>query len=403
MKEQKKVPELRFPEFCKRLSLFNFDEVYSFVQTNSLSRSKLNYEIGNIKNIHYGDIHTKFHHHFDAYNEDVPFVNPDVDLTNVSKENYCRVGDLIIADASEDYKDIGKAIEIIKLAEHKVLAGLHTYIARSKKRQVAIGFGALLMQTFFIRRQIMRYATGASVLGISKGNLSKIELALPQLEEQEKIAEFLSVVDLKLEKLKEKKELLEDYKKGVMQKIFSQEIRFKDDNGNDYPDWEKKKMGQVCDITTGSLDANAMAENGQYPFFTCAREVYKIDIAAFDTEALLISGNGANVGYIHYYNGQFNAYQRTYVLSSFKQSIQFIKQYLCKNLRKRIFSEVKEGNTPYIVKSTLSEMPISFPPAYEQQKIADFLSSIDEKIEKLSDQIEQAEQFKKGLLQKMFV
>jgi type I restriction enzyme S subunit len=237
---------------------------------------------------------------------------------------------------------------------------------------------------------------------ISYKYFSDIKLPYPSFEEQTKIATFLSVVDDKLTALKQKKNLLEQYKKGVMQKIFSQELRFKDDNGNEYPDWEENKLGELSAITTGKLDANAMTENGEFRFYTCAKDYYKIDKYSFDTEALLISGNGANVGYIHYYKGKFNAYQRTYILDKFNENIIYIKFYLDNFLYLRINSEKKEGNTPYIVMSTLSEMQINLPHLNEQTKIANFLSTIDDKINHCQVQIEKMEVWKKGLLQKMF-
>ena len=98
-------------------------------------------------------------------------------------------------------------------------------------------------------------------------------------------------------------------------------IRFKKNDGTEYPQWEEKKLGKFCNITTGKLDANAMTTNGKYRFYTCASEYFYINNFAFDTEALLISGNGANVGYVHYYKGKFNAYQRTYVLDAFSENI----------------------------------------------------------------------------------
>ena len=196
---------------------------------------------------------------------------------------------------------------------------------------------------------------------------------------------------------------MEQYKKGVMQQLFSGQLRFKDENGNPYPDWEEKRLGELCSTTTGKLDANAMREDGEYRFYTCAREYYQIDKYAFDTEALLVSGNGANVGYIHYYKGKFNAYQRTYVLDGFDQNIFYIKKYLEKNLYERIHVEKKDGNTPYITLSTITEMKVDLPCQPEQQKIATYLSSIDTKIEAVNNQITQTQTFKKGLLQQMFV
>ena len=188
-----------------------------------------------------------------------------------------------------------------------------------------------------------------------------------------------------------------------MQKIFSRELRFKDDEGRDYPEWEENILGNICEITTGKLDANAMVENGQYRFYTCAKEYYRINEYAFDTEALLISGNGAHVGYVHYYKGKFNAYQRTYVLDKFSENIEYIKYYLDKNLKKRILACKNEGNTPYIVLSTLKDMNIMIPSKEEQIKIAKFMNDIYLKIEKEQEKLDSLNEYKKGLLQQMFV
>ena len=238
---------------------------------------------------------------------------------------------------------------------------------------------------------------------INLGEIGKCESILPTKPEQQKIAAFLTTVDNKIEQLSKKQELLGEYKKGLMQQIFSQAIRFKADDGSDFPDWEEKKLGSLCEITTGKLDANAMVKDGQYRFYTCAKEYYKIDDYAFDTDALIVSGNGANVGYIHHYQGKFNAYQRTYVLDSFTDNIVFVKFVLDGYLHKRIMKEKNEGNTPYIVMGTLTDMKINLPSFSEQTKISNFLSSIDNKIEQVSKQLDESKQFKKALLQQMFV
>ena len=146
-----------------------------------------------------------------------------------------------------------------------------------------------------------------------------------------------------------------------------------------------------------------MVENGKYRFYTCAKEFYHIDNFAFDSEALLISGNGANVGYIHYYNGKFNAYQRTYVLEKWTENIIYVKFFLEHFLKERINIGKNEGNTPYIVLSVLTEMPILLPCLNEQAKIADLITKLECKIENLSSQLKLAKEWKKGLLQQMFV
>ncbi len=226
---------------------------------------------------------------------------------------------------------------------------------------------------------------------------------VPSVIEQQKVASFLESVDSWIGNLKNQKESLEEYKKGMMQKIFDQEIRFKDENGKDFPDWKERSLGDISNITTGKLDANAMKVNGQYRFYTCAKNYFQIDKYAFDTEALLISGNGANVGYIHYYKGKFNAYQRTYVLDNFTSNIIYIKYFLETFLSFRIDKQKNEGNTPYIVLSALKDMIIKLPSIPEQQKIAFFLSSLDDQIQLKAQQIEKAEQWKKGLMQGLFV
>ena len=122
------VPKLRFKEFSGEWEEKKFADIYDFFQTNSFSRALLNYESGDVKNIHYGDIHTKFKSNFFINKEEVPFINTEIDISKIKDENYCQIKDLIIADASEDYNDIGKAIEIIELNGEKLVAGLHTYI-----------------------------------------------------------------------------------------------------------------------------------------------------------------------------------------------------------------------------------------------------------------------------------
>ncbi len=222
--------------------------------------------------------------------------------------------------------------------------------------------------------------------------LCETPLYFPSVNEQKKISKFLSLLDKKIELQSKKIEDLKLFKKGLSTTIF-----------NSLRDFEEYKLGKLCNITTGKLDANAMIDNGKYRFYTCAKEYSFIDKYAFDTEALLISGNGANVGYIHYYKGRFNAYQRTYVLDNFTQNIQFIKCYLDENLAKRINSEKKEGNTPYIVLSTLSDMVIKIPSKENQIKISNIINYHNKKIKLEENKLNKLQELKKGLMQNMFV
>lgn len=167
--------------------------------------------------------------------------------------------------------------------------------------------------------------------------------------------------------------------------------------------WETDKlMNLVSSISTGKLDANAMVEGGQYRFYTCAKDFYHIDNYAFDDEALLVSGNGEYVGYVHYYKGKFNAYQRVYVLTGFGINVKYLEHYLNRYLPIRINKEVSQNNIPYIRLSTLSKMDIHYPSSLpEQAAIAALLSRVDAAIEAVQRSIAAAERLKKSLMQNL--
>ncbi|WP_016989153.1 restriction endonuclease subunit S [Flavobacterium sp. ACAM 123] len=195
-------------------------EVYNFKVTNSFSRENLNYDNGDVKNIHYGDIHTKFQSNFNISNEIVPYINPEISIQRISEDNYCKEGDLVFADASEDYADIGKCIEIINLNNERTLAGLHTLLARPDLSKISIGFGNRLMKSEKIRNHIMKIAQGSKVLSISIGRMSDLLLEFPSLPEQTKIANFLSAIDEKINHCQEQIDQTTIWKKGLLQQLF---------------------------------------------------------------------------------------------------------------------------------------------------------------------------------------
>lgn len=218
-----KVPKVRFPEFVKEGEwiIEQFNKVYNFLVTNSFSRENLNYEKGTVKNIHYGDIHTKFSTLFDITKEYVPYITPNTSIERIREECYCKEGDLIFADASEDLNDVGKSIEIVNLNNEKLVSGLHTLLARQIESKLAIGFAGYLFKSDWVRKQIQREAQGAKVLGISTNRISNIKITYPQnTEEQQKIASCLWVLDELISSQSQKIEQLKVNKKGLMQGLF---------------------------------------------------------------------------------------------------------------------------------------------------------------------------------------
>ena len=173
--------------------------------------------------------------------------------------------------------------------------------------------------------------------------------------------------------------------------------KFKDSPLGPIPqDWEVKRLGDVCSITTGHKDVNEGSELGLYPFFTCSRNVYRANSYSFDGEAILIAGNG-EVGILHYYDGKFEAYQRTYVLMDFSVNVAFLRQYLSAFLMRELMDDKTGSSMPYIVLSALSDCPIPYPSEEEQQRIAEALGEVDKLIESLDEQIEKKRLIAKGV------
>jgi type I restriction enzyme S subunit len=236
---------------------------------------------------------------------------------------------------------------------------------------------------------------GGIISRLYNEDLRSIRFSLPPLLEQNRIVSVLETWDQSIEKLTKKIEIKKQIKKGLMQDLLTGRKRL----GGFVDKWVFITLGDACEqIKTGKLDANAMVENGRYRFYTCAKDFYHINDYAFDTEALLISGNGANLGYIHYFKGKFNAYQRTYVLYDFTQNILFIKYLLDLFLKTRIQEEVREGNTPYITMDTLTDMNLKIPSLREQNLIAEILTIADKEITELEKKLTIIKDQKKYLL-----
>ena len=143
-----------------------------------------------------------------------------MNLDKISEDFYCKEGDLVFADASEDLKDVGKSIEIINLNNEKVLSGLHTLLARPSEKKFSKGFNGYLFQSSNVRLQIQKQAQGSKVLSINTGRLSSVVLSFPALEEQTAIGDFFRQLDAAIASHQRKLEHMQALKKGLLQQMF---------------------------------------------------------------------------------------------------------------------------------------------------------------------------------------
>ncbi|MEJ8624407.1 restriction endonuclease subunit S, partial [Helicobacter pylori] len=285
------------------------------------------------------------------------------------------IGNVAVFNHSQD-AFIGGAIAVLKFKEKKSLDFVMHFLMSASGQKL-----------------LLNSVKSSSHKNLTIADLRDLLIPLPPLNEQIAIANILSDVDRYLYSLDALILKKESVKKALSFELLSQRKRLKGFNQA----WQRVRLGDICEITTGSLDANEMVHYGKYRFYTCAKEYYFIDKYAFDTEAILISGNGAYVGYVHYYKGKFNAYQRTYVLDNFSEHIIFVKYFLTMFLQSHIQTNKNEGNTPYIVMATLKDFEILLPPLNEQIAIANILSGLDHEIISLKNKKRQFENIKKAL------
>lgn len=262
---------------------------------------------------------------------------------------------------------------------------------------------------YFLKESINNHkvlveSTGVPQLTVPQ--FSKYRIWFPRtIREENKIGEYFRELNSLIGLHQRKHDKLVTLKKAMLQKMFPQpgattpEIRFKGFSGN----WDEKMLGSVANVTTGKLDANAMTTDGIYDFYTSGIKKYKIGIAAFTGPAITIAGNGATVGYMHLADGEFNAYQRTYVLNNFTADRSFLFYSTRIHLPKKISEEARTGNIPYIVMDMLTELWLSIPSPAEQQKIGTYFRTLDSLISKHTTQLQKLQQIKSACLEKMFV
>lgn len=196
-----------------------YGEVFTFLSTSTNSRADLS-EGGDFGYVHYGDIHTEWNNKLDLNKERLPRISK-----NIVSSAFVMDGDLIMADASEDYEGIGKTVEVFNVGDKQLVAGLHTFLLRDKEKALADGFRGYLHSIPAVKCSFDRLATGMKVYGISKKNLSSVCIPVPSLEEQTAIASILSDMDAEIEALEQRLSKTRQIKQGMMQELLTGKTR----------------------------------------------------------------------------------------------------------------------------------------------------------------------------------
>jgi type I restriction enzyme, S subunit len=375
MSKQVNIPTLRFPEFNGEWEKKKLGEVAEIIMGQSPDG--------------------------DSYNiigEGIPLINGPVEFTEkypvkikwTSKPTkYCQDKDVLFCVR-------GSTTGRMNIANDKYCIGRGVAAIRANKLSTSLFVELILIKNL---EGILSYTTGSTFQNIDSKSLKEFQSNFPTLPEQTKIANFLTAVDEKLQTLKKKKSGLENYKKGVMQRLFSQTLRFKDENGKGFPDWEVKKLGEVCEqLSSGKDKPN---ESDLYPIYGSMGIIGYSSNFSYSKKSILIARVGANAGTINIVEGNYGVTDNTLVLMN-KSNIEINYLFyllIYQDLNKLVFG----SGQPLITAGQLKSINLGIPSLPEQTLIANFLSAIDDKINKTNTQLTQTETWKKGLLQKMFV
>lgn len=415
-KKEEIVPKLRFLKQKSKWIIDNFN--FEFLQTNSFSRAEMNNEKGSVKNIHYGDILTKYNSVLNDISS-VPFIDKDMDLSKFQEESYLKNGDIVIADTAEDFT-AGKAVEVLNI-DFPVLAGQHTLLCRPKVN-FAPGFIGYYLNSPSYHNRLIPLLTGTKVYSISKANIKNTFVLYPEkYEEQQKIADCLSSIDELIDAESRKLKVLEKYKKGLMQKLFPAEgktlpeWRFPEFQGCE--EWKYEEIGKIGEVITGKTPSTAdsslwdgdiqfvtptdIMEN-KYQYHTQRTVVQSPKMKVLPKHTIMFTciasiGKMALSLYPCITNQQINSivpkscYNNEFIYYSLLQKTFLIK------------SGFTNSTLPIINKTEFSKIQIPvILDKKEQQKIAECLSEVDTMITEQSNKVEQLKVHKKGLMQGLF-
>lgn len=412
------APKLRFSEFKDNWKPIKLSSVGEF--KNGINKGKEDFGIG-----------IPFVNLMDVFGKDT-ISDLDLGLVNANESeiiNYClKKGDVLFIRSSVKKSGVGETSVVMKDLPNTVYSGfLIRY--RTQPGNIIDIFKKYCFWTKAFRNELISHSTTSANTNINQESLNKLSLNLPSLPEQEKIAAFLTAVDEKIQQLTRKKQLLEQYKKGVMQQLFSGKLRFKDENGKAFPKWEEKKLGEICDIkgrigyrgyTTedivqkgnGAITTSpSNINNGNLDFQNSVYiSWFKYDESPeikLNVDDILLVKTGSTYGksaIVKKLNEPATINPQLVILKKIVPNAQFLSYIIQSPLvQMQIGAVISFGAVPNMSQENISKFIIPIPCKEEQKKIADFLSSIDAKIKSVTETLDATNRFKKGLLQQMFV
>ena len=366
-------------------------DVFDFLKTYTNSRESLN-DYDEISYIHYGEIHKKYKFYLDFRVASLPKIHQS---KLGDKPEFIKNGDLVIADASEDYIDIAKSVEIKNL-EHKAVAGLHTFLLRDKGDYFADGYKGYILYEPWVAKELKKKATGISVLGISKSNLLNLKIKLPPLDEHEKIAEILSTwdeaINLTINLIESKKQ----FKKALMQNLLTAKIRFpqfKDE-------WLIVKLEEVSEIYQPQTISQSELTDSGFDVYGANGIIGKYSSYNHEFEQVVITCRGNTCGAVNFTKPKSWITGNAMVIN-LDNSTKAIKTFIYYLLSNTNFQYLISGSGQPQITSNIRYHKIKLPNLDEQQKIAEVLTACDDEINLLNSKLENLKKQKQGLMQKL--
>ena len=378
-----------------------FDEFFTMLPTNTLSRDKLNSQRGAYQNIHYGDVLIKYPFCLDCDKNDIPYINDDVKFNTTEVKD----GDVIFADTAED-DTVGKCVEVLNVGDRKIVSGLHTYFCRPKYKMAAGYLGYFLNSNHF-HNQLLPYIAGSKVSSVNRTSIARTYISYPDsLPAQRRIAAILSSADKVIEQTRQLIGKYKSIKQGMMEDLL------KPKEG-----WKKVKLGEVGEIVTGSTPTTTKLEywDGEYNFYSpadfddnvyCAKTDRTITVAGMKTGRPIPANSImvaciASIGKIAVNKTDGITNQQINTIIPFDDYNFLFLYYLLLFNAEMIKSQAAQTTIPIINKEDFSNLEFCIPELSEQKRIASILSGIDAKIEREQAVLEKYTQIKKGLMEKL--